>query len=255
MHLKDLIICDYKYKVMPHFIMYPTLGPGQFLSLSGISFDVLLEKSKSWDKDKPLVESSELSRLYDLTDNDIIIRQINCSQILARLLEERVKLQKQYDFNGVNYQMSEHSRFNFERDFYGLDGYWTNQNSKSIRIAALILAIIYYPYKTIIDFFIYLQKYDMFNCLVMIKKKRYQMRQCENYLRILKHEKPTRNQNMFDFHFYKMAIYSKFASLLTQMVLDIILGFLFLIYLRTQTTSALNVLHYIGKGLQLEVLK
>lgn len=60
---------------------------------------------------------------------------------------------------------------------------------------------------------------------------------------------------MFDFHFYKMAIYSKFASLLSQMVLDIILGFLFLIYLRTQTTSALNVLHYIGKGLQLEVLK
>jgi hypothetical protein len=122
-------------------------------------------------------------------------------------------------------------------------------------LISLILAIIYYPYKTIIDFFIYLQKYDMFNCLVMIKKKRYQMRQCENYLRILKHEKPTRNQNMFDFHFYKMAIYSKFASLLTQMVLDIILGFLFLIYLRTQTTSAWNVLHYIGKGLQLEVLK
>ena len=41
----------------------------------------------------------------------------------------------------------------------------------------------------------------------------------------------------------------------TKAVLDIILGFLCLIYLRTQTTSALNVLHYIGKGLQLEVLK
>lgn len=60
---------------------------------------------------------------------------------------------------------------------------------------------------------------------------------------------------MFDFHFYKMAIYSKFASLLSQMVLDIILGIVFLTYLRTQTTSALNVLHYIGSGLQLERLK
>jgi len=39
------------------------------------------------------------------------------------------------------------------------------------------------------------------------------------------------NQNMFDFHFYKMAIYTKFASLLTQLVLDIVLGFLFMMYL------------------------
>ena len=59
---------------MPHFILYPTLGPGEFLSLSGISFDEILEQSKNWDKEKPLLESSELSRLYDLTDNDIIIR-------------------------------------------------------------------------------------------------------------------------------------------------------------------------------------
>jgi hypothetical protein len=44
------------------------------LSLTGISFDEVLVKSKHWDKEKPLIESSELSRLYDLTDNDIIIR-------------------------------------------------------------------------------------------------------------------------------------------------------------------------------------
>jgi hypothetical protein len=72
--LRDLIICEYKYKVMPHFILYPTLGPGEFLSLSGISFDEILEQSKHWDKDKPLLENSELSRLHDLTDNDIVVR-------------------------------------------------------------------------------------------------------------------------------------------------------------------------------------
>ena len=59
---------------------------------------------------------------------------------------------------------------------------------------------------------------------------------------------------MFDFHYYKMAIYCKFTSLLTQMVLDIIFGMLFLIYLHAQTTNALIVLHWIGQGLQLEVL-
>ena len=74
MTLKDLIICEYKYKVMPHFILYPTLKPGEFLSLSGICFNEVLNKSKDWDKEKPLVESSELSRLFDLTDNDITIR-------------------------------------------------------------------------------------------------------------------------------------------------------------------------------------
>lgn len=72
------------------------------------------------------------------------------------------------------------------------------------------------------------------------------MQQCANYLKILKFEHPTKNQNLFDFHFYKLAIYSKFASLLTQMVLDILFGILFLIYLHAQTTSALIVLHWIG---------
>ena len=81
------------------------------------------------------------------------------------------------------------------------------------------------------------------------------MRQCENYLRILIQEKPARNQNMFDFHFYKMAIYTKFASLLTQLVLDIVLGFLFMIYLQAQTENVLSMLHYIASGLQMQVLK
>ena len=59
---------------MPHFIMYPTLNPGEFLSHNGMTFDDVLDRSKCWDKEKALIESSELSRLHDLTDNDIIIR-------------------------------------------------------------------------------------------------------------------------------------------------------------------------------------
>lgn len=75
------------------------------------------------------------------------------------------KRHKGTDFN----QNTDDSNFNFEKDFYGLDGYWTHQNGKSVRLAALLLIVIYYPYKMIIDLFIYLQKYDMFNCLVVIK--------------------------------------------------------------------------------------
>jgi len=55
----------------------------------------------------------------------------------------------------------------------------------AIKISALILAIIYYPYKAILDTYIYINKFDMFNLLVMIKKKRYQMKKCEYYLQIL----------------------------------------------------------------------
>ena len=140
LHLRDLIICEYKYKVMPHFILYPTLETGCFLSLTGISFDEILEKSKSWDKQKPLIETSELSRLYDLTDNDIIIRQINCSQILERLLAERVQ-SKDQDID---------KKFDFERDFYGRKGFWTYKDHFTLRLMALIFAIIYRPYSLII---------------------------------------------------------------------------------------------------------
>ena len=115
MSLKELIICEYKYKVMPHFILYPKMNPGEFLSLSGISFDELLDQSRTWDKskDKPLIETSELSRLYDLTDNDIIIRQINCSQILERLIGDRIKKGASFEQN------TSQAKFSFERDFYG----------------------------------------------------------------------------------------------------------------------------------------
>mmetsp|Transcript_11068 Transcript_11068/g.16824 ORF Transcript_11068/g.16824 Transcript_11068/m.16824 type:complete len:160 (-) Transcript_11068:864-1343(-) len=119
---------------------------------------------------------------------------------------------------------------------------------------ALVFAVIYYPYKMIIDTFLYFQKFDALNLFVMVKRKRHQMQRCEHYLHILKYDRPLKNQNMFDFHFYKLAIFSKFASLLTQMVLDVSFGCLFMIYLHYKTTNALIVLHWIGQGLQLEVL-
>mmetsp|Transcript_3387 Transcript_3387/g.5698 ORF Transcript_3387/g.5698 Transcript_3387/m.5698 type:complete len:563 (-) Transcript_3387:73-1761(-) len=243
---------------MPHFIFYPTMKPGEFLSLSEIRFDEILERSNDWEKhkNKPLIEGSELSRLSDLTDNDIIMRQINCSQILLRLLDQRIKMSNRQIIHGETIQdLQAMKQFDFERDFYGEKDYWTGRNSGVLRAMAFVFAVIYYPYKLVIQLFMVLRKFSMLNCVVMVKRKKHQMTQCEYYLRVLKHELPAKNQNLFDFHFYKLAIFSKFASLLTQMVLDILFGILFMVYLHVQTTNALIVLHWIGQGLQLEVLR
>ena len=69
--------------------------------------------------------------------------------------------------------MPKFREFDFERDFYGVDGYWAKKSMFTVKISALILAFIYYPYRAILDFFICIHKLDMFNLNVMIKKKRY----------------------------------------------------------------------------------
>lgn len=73
-HLKDLIVCEYRYKVIPQFIFYPKLEPAELLTLSKVSFSELMANSKFWDKQSPILPKHELSMTDDLTDNEIIIR-------------------------------------------------------------------------------------------------------------------------------------------------------------------------------------
>ena len=89
-HLKDLIVCEYKYKVAPHFILYPKLETAQLIAQKGMSFSDLIARSKTWDKKKSILPEHELSRTDDLTDNDIVVRQINCAHIFKRNLERYV---------------------------------------------------------------------------------------------------------------------------------------------------------------------
>ena len=84
-----------------------------------------------------------------------------------------------------------------------------------MRLVALLFAVIYHPYTKMIEFFNLISIIVWLNCTVMIRMKKHQIDQCANYLKILKYETPTLSQNLFDFHFYKMAVYTKFASLLT----------------------------------------
>jgi len=72
--LKDLIVCEYKYKVIPHFIYYPRMSVGQFISINTVGFYDLIEKCSTWDKTKPIFERNELVMVDDLTDNDIVVR-------------------------------------------------------------------------------------------------------------------------------------------------------------------------------------
>jgi hypothetical protein len=71
-----------------HFVLYPTLRVGEFFAQKGLSFEDILESSNVHEKDKntPLVEKSELSRLDNLSDNDIVFRMLNSSLIVNRMV-------------------------------------------------------------------------------------------------------------------------------------------------------------------------
>jgi phosphatidylinositol glycan class Q protein len=59
----------------------------------------------------------------------------------------------------------------------------------------------------------------------------------------------------FDAHFYKLSVYSKLQSLLTQMVIDILLGLIMLLIVQAYTQEILSILHYFGQFLHIEVLE
>jgi hypothetical protein len=56
LELRDLIICEYKYKVTPHFILYPKTKEGEFISLSLMNYGHIINRSREWDKVTPYIE-------------------------------------------------------------------------------------------------------------------------------------------------------------------------------------------------------
>ena len=63
------------------------------------------------------------------------------------------------------------------------------------------------------------------------------------------------NGNMFDHHFNKLAIFTMVASLLTQMIVDVVLGVFFIFFLHYYSETSLVFLHWATDGLNLDVLK
>jgi hypothetical protein len=69
-------------------VLYPKTKEGEFISLSLMQFSDVINKSKSWDRKTPYLGENELFMNNDLTENDLIIRQINASKIIDRLLRQ-----------------------------------------------------------------------------------------------------------------------------------------------------------------------
>ena len=76
-----------------NFVHYPQTKEGEFISLSLMKFDEVIDKSRDWDGKTTYISENELFMSQDLTENDIVIRQINCSKIVDRLLRESLRNQ------------------------------------------------------------------------------------------------------------------------------------------------------------------
>ena len=83
-------------------------------------------------------------------------------------MAERVK---EFQKNPV---IAQKSTFDFEKDFYGKQGFYACKNGIGTRIMAFVFGLIYKPYKFSIDLHIYFNKLEMLNTFVIFKKKQYQ---------------------------------------------------------------------------------
>lgn len=66
------------------------MNEGEFISQTLMNFGEVIDKSKDWDQKSPYIPNNELFMTGDLTENDLVIRQINVAKILERLLNERM---------------------------------------------------------------------------------------------------------------------------------------------------------------------
>jgi hypothetical protein len=73
-------------KTPVHIVLYEKKIDGEFYSMSSMNYGDLLSASRLWDKKSPLMQSNELFSNEGLTENDIVVRQINSSMIIERLM-------------------------------------------------------------------------------------------------------------------------------------------------------------------------
>jgi hypothetical protein len=116
--------------VAANFIIYPNLKSGQFLSTRAIGFGELLTSANAFQFKSPILKNHELVMTDDLTDNDLILRQINYSHIISRLIKRRLS----------------DSSFSDDFKFYELYGdakYWRRANvvMRLILLVFLILCL------------------------------------------------------------------------------------------------------------------
>jgi hypothetical protein len=105
-----------------------------------MKFDEVIDKSRDWDGKATYISENELFMSQDLTENEIVIRQINCSKIVDRLLRHSLQNQS---------KKSSQEEFSFEPDFYGETNYWFKA-ALPLKVIALIYLVLYIPIRLVI---------------------------------------------------------------------------------------------------------
>ena len=136
---------------------------------------------------------------------------MNCSKVLS-LLIERAKITKPENDN---------NSLDLEEQFYSKKNYWTTLKPLSKFFFMIYLALVM-PYSVLLKFIMILGPLSKLNTVMQIRSKNIQLKKCAAYLKQLK--KPNEGINQFDHHFYKLAVFIKFCSLITHFICDILFG-------------------------------
>ena len=133
----------------------------------------MIEKSKTWDKKSPILPNHELSMTDDLTDNDIVMRQINCAPILRRNLELHLRTN----------QLDNDSRLDFCTAYYGDQYYWLRQ-SYLMRLIMLIFPVVYVLHVSVLKILLLILSRFMpqANLTIQMKNKVQAYRKCRIYM-------------------------------------------------------------------------
>jgi hypothetical protein len=114
-----------------------------------------------------------------------------------------------------------------------------------LKIFTAIYLTLYIPYKVILAIVGFIMPtFLRSNTVIQIRKKSENFKKCRHYLRILLEKSP--DHMLMDNHFFKMSIYLKLASLIFQFVIDLLLGVVFLLILKSYSSQILEILHYFG---------
>ena len=99
---------------------------------------------------------------------------------------------------------------------------------------------------------------DKLNLVIQMKKKLQQYNKARIYFQMLTELVPNLQDgkpytaSYVDFHLYKLALYIKFCSQVTQLVVDITLGLLFLLFIYKFPDTFFELSNYVGSNLHLE---
>ena len=162
--------------MLANFITYPILAEGQLLSTNTIRFGELLESGRNFSGQGPILKDHELVMTEDLTDNDLVIRQINSAHIVQRLLKNSLKNQ------GAGTQP-----FQFSSDYYGDSKYWrrTNILMKLILFCFLLLCV---TQRLLIKSFLFLTSLlplQKINLMLQLRRKVEKYDQAKRYFEML----------------------------------------------------------------------